>query len=64
VEGTRRSSANGSLADGSTLTGSATSRNRNWTFEAGIEDGVVHGSHREVKRSGREYTTGTFKLSR
>jgi len=61
---TWKGTATGSLADGSTLTGTATSGNRNWTFEAGIEDGVMHGSHREVKRSGREYPTGTFKLSR
>jgi hypothetical protein len=61
---TWKGTANGSLADGSTLSGTATSGNRNWIFEADIEDGVMRGSHREIKRSGREYPTGTFKISR
>jgi len=54
----------GSLHDGSTLTGTATSGGRNWIFKAGIENGVMRGTHREVKRGGREYATGTFEVSR
>ena len=57
-------SAQGSLTEGSTLTGTATMGSRNWVFDAAIKDGVMSGSHREVKRSGREYTTGTFEISR
>lgn len=55
--------AEGSLADGSKLTGTATSGGRNWIFEARIEDGVMRGEHREVKRGGRQYATGTFEIS-
>lgn len=61
---TWKGTAKGSLDDGSTLDGTATFRKRNWIFEAGIENGVMRGSHREIKRSGREYPTGTFELSR
>jgi hypothetical protein len=63
-EETWSGTAQGSLSDGSTLTGTARMGSRNWIFDAEIEDGVMRGSHREVKRSGREYTTGTFEISR
>ena len=56
--------AEGSLEDGSKLTGTATSGNRNWVFEAGIEDGVMRGTHTEIQKSGKEYNTGSFELKR
>ena len=56
--------AQGGLTDGSKLTGTAKMGSRNWIFDAEIKDGVMRGSHREVKRSGREYPTGTFEISR
>jgi hypothetical protein len=61
---TWKGTAQGSLTDGSTLSGTATSGSRNWVFEAGIEDGVMHGTHREIKRGRSRYPTGTFELSR
>jgi hypothetical protein len=56
--------AQGGLTDGSKVTGTAKMGSRNWIFDAEIEEGVMRGSHREVKRSGREYPTGTFEISR
>ena len=61
---TWKGKAEGSLEDGSTLTGTATSGSRNWIWEASIEDGVMRGSHREIHGSDKRYDTGTFELTR
>ena len=60
---TWKGTAEGSLADGGELTGTATNGSRNWIFEASIRNGVMKGVHTEIQR-GNEYKTGTFELSR
>lgn len=61
---TWRGAAEGSLADGASLTGTATSKSRKWTWSATIEDGVMTGRHKELKSRGRTYDTGTFEIER
>ena len=61
---TWKGTAQGTLADGSELSGTATSGNRNWTFVASISDGVMLGSHEEIRSGGGGYKTGTFELKR
>lgn len=61
---TWKGTAEGSLEDGSALTGTASSRSRKWTWDATLEEGVLRGRHREVRSRGRTYETGTFELER
>lgn len=56
--------AKGSLAEGSQLTGTATDGYRKWVFEASIEDGVMSGSHREIREGRKPYESGTFAIKR
>lgn len=61
---TWKGSAEGSLEDGSEMTGTAAWRSRKWTWSASLEDGVMRGTHTELKSRGKTYETGTFELSR
>ena len=56
--------AKGSLADGTEVTGTATDGNRNWVFEAKIADGVMSGSHREIREGRKPYESGSFSIER
>ena len=56
--------AKGSLEDGGKLTGTATSGGREWEFEAKVSEGVMRGSHTELKNGGKRYDTGSFEISR
>ena len=56
--------AKGSLADGSEVTGTATDGNRNWVFEGSVQDGVMSGSHREIREGRDPYESGTFDIKR
>ncbi len=57
--------AEGSLADGGSIAGSASwdESGRNWVFEATLNDGLLEGTHAEV-REGRKSGSGSFRLSR
>ena len=56
--------AKGSLADGTEVTGTATDGNRNWVFEGSVKDGVMSGSHREMREGRKPYESGTFEIKR
>jgi len=56
--------AKGSLANGTEVSGTATDGHRNWVFEGSIEDGVMSGSHREIRKERNPYESGTFEISR
>lgn len=62
---TWQGTAEASLEDGSSLTGTASwDRNgRTWVFNGSIEEGVLTGTHAEV-RNGKQSESGTFELSR
>ncbi len=59
---TWRGSAEGDLDDGSEVTGTAAWRSRKWTWSATLEDGVMRGTHTELKSRGRTTETGSFEL--
>lgn len=61
---TWKGTAQGSLDDGSELTGTARWRSRRWSWKATIDDGVMSGTHTELRSRGRTYETGTFVVSR
>lgn len=56
--------ASGSLDEGGKLSGSSGWSGRNWEFEAEIENGVMRGTHTEIKPNGDRYSTGSFELRR
>ena len=56
--------AQGSLEDGTEVTGTATDGNRNWVFEGSIKDGVMSGVHREIREGRDPYESGTFEIKR
>jgi hypothetical protein len=55
--------AEGSLEDGSQLTGTTSWRGRDWNFDAAIEEGVMQGTHAEIRGTKRR-ETGTFEIRR
>ena len=61
---TWKGTAEGSLADGTEVTGTATDGNRNWVFEGSIKDGVMSGVHREIREGRDPYESGTFEIKR
>jgi hypothetical protein len=61
---TWQGTAKGSLEDGGKLSGTATSGGREWEFEAKVSEGVMRGSHTELKNGGKRYDTGSFEISR
>ena len=46
------------------MTGTATDGNRNWVFEGTVKDGVMSGSHREMREGRKPYESGTFEIKR
>lgn len=62
-EGTWTGEARGNLADGGAIEGTTGSGSRRWVFSATIEDGVMRGTHAEIKGDKQE-DSGTFELKR
>ena len=61
---TWKGTAEGSLEDGSPVTGTAKGGGgRTWEFEGTVQDGVMIAKHAE-KRGGSLQQTGSFKISR
>lgn len=60
---TWRGTATGSLEEGTSVTGTANYNSRNWVFEGTITDGVMSGTHTEI-RGEENYSTGTFEIKR
>lgn len=58
-----KGTATGPLTDGGELSGAVSSGGRSWVFRASLRNGVLRGTHAEIRR-GVEAQTGTFELRR
>ena len=63
-QNTWKGAAQGSLEEGSKITGTASWKGRNWVFDAMLEDGTLRGTHTEIRKDNSKYETGTFKLAK
>ena len=43
---------------------SGTDGNRNWVFHGTVKQGVLSGSHREIREGRKPYESGTFEIKR
>ena len=63
-ERTWKGTAEGSLNDGTKVTGTARNKKKNFEWKATVEAGVMRGRHTEIFDGGRKFATGTFEVSR
>lgn len=54
--------AKGDLEEGAEVSGTTRWRGRTWTFDAHIDEGVMYGTHVEI-RGRKERRSGTFEMS-